>query len=85
MSLVAVAPMTEKKKAVVEYCVYTSTKIDDQVMPLVRIAAIDKGMAVQDYISDVMNEIAARDAGRKPVKRRPPMPRVRRGPKPLSE
>jgi hypothetical protein len=74
-------PMSDKKKPV-EFCTYISTKIDDQVLPLVGAAASLEGMSVQDYLSDIANEAASRRLGYKPVKRRPTAPRKR--PKPQS-
>jgi len=69
-----VATMAEDKHQS-EYCTYASLKIDSEVLAVVKFAADLAGQKVQEYVSDIMNEISAKATNRKPVKRRPPRPR----------
>lgn len=62
--------MNEKEQAQ-ELCTYTSVKVDDQVLPLAKAAAALAGQKVQDWISDFLNEAAAKALGKKSIKRRP--------------
>jgi uncharacterized protein (DUF1778 family) len=66
------APPMPKKT---EYVAYVSTKIDDEVHPLARAAAALQGVSVQEFISDAVNEAAAKILNRQPVKRRPVEPK----------
>lgn len=63
--------MAEEKQ---RYAEYVTTKLDVQVMRLVRAAAALDNKSVQDWLSDLANEPAARRCGEKPVKRLPPPP-----------
>lgn len=66
-------PMAKKPKA--GYCVYTSTRIDDDILPLARAAAALSGdITTQEFISDAVNEVASRILNRPPIKRKPPAP-----------
>lgn len=57
-------------------CTYVNTRIDDEVLPLARAAAALSGdVTVQEFISEAVNQAAARVLNRKPVKRRPPPPK----------
>lgn len=62
-----------------EYATYVSTKIDDEVHPLARAAAALQSISVQEFISNAVNEAAAKVLSRPPVKRRPPEPKKRKG------
>lgn len=62
------AAMTKEKSE--ELSTYISVKIDDQVYPIVKAAASLAGLQVQDYLSDIANDIASRAIGRQPIKRR---------------
>jgi len=67
-----------------DHCTYTGTKIDDAVLPLAKAAAALSGdVTVQEFISNVVNEAAAKVLARKPIKRRPPPDKPKgRPPKP---
>lgn len=54
-----------------DFCTYTTVKIDDQVIPFIKAAAALAGLSVQEYVSNHMNEIAAKALRNKPIKRRP--------------
>lgn len=60
-----------------EYAVYVSVKIDVEVLKLAKGAAGVSGLAVQDYISDVVNVAASKELNRPQVKRKPPRPRAK--------
>lgn len=79
MSPVALMPESSKKS---EYCIYTSLKIDVDVLNVVRAAAsLDGGKLMQEWASDVLNQAASKAIGRKPLARKPPPPGKKRGPK----
>lgn len=59
--------MSEETK----YVSYATIKIDDEVLPAVKAAAALSGQTVQEWLSDLANETAAKFLNRKPVKRRP--------------
>ncbi len=61
------------------YCTYVSVKVDVDLMTNLKVAAARKGKPLQEYLSDLINDLVARDALAKPVKRKPPKPR--RGPR----
>ena len=61
-----------------QWCEYVGTKIDNQVHPLARAAAALVGKHVQDFISDAVNDAAAKVLKREPIKRRPPEPKNRK-------
>lgn len=52
-----------------------SVKIDEEVMYLVRQAAPKLRKSVQEYVSDILNNVASADIKEKPIKRKPPKPR----------
>jgi hypothetical protein len=72
MSLVA-TPMTEPKKP--EYCRYAAAKVDAELVNLAHAAARLEGKTFQEWLSDLVNESAAKALGRRPIKRKPPKPR----------
>jgi hypothetical protein len=57
------------------YCRYSAAKIDSEVLYLARAAAALDHKSIQEWLSDTVNEAAARRTGQKPVKRNPPRPR----------
>lgn len=57
------------------WCQYTGTKIDVEVLRLVRAACALRGIRMQDWLSDLANEAASKELGRKPLKRKPIKPR----------
>lgn len=59
-----------------EFCNYTTTKVDDEVLPLVKAAAALTGLKVQEFVSNVLNDAASKAIGRKPIKRKPPRPKA---------
>lgn len=67
--------MSEPKQ---QYASYVTVKLDVQVLRLVRAAAALEGKSVQDWLSDLANEPAARRVGEKPVKRLPAPPHPKR-------
>lgn len=67
------APTMSKEKA--EYARYTTTKVDVDIMHLVKAAAALDKQNVQDWLSDLANAAAAKRLGQPPVKRKPPKPR----------
>jgi hypothetical protein len=70
------------KKHPTEFCTYVGTKIDDEVYPLARAAAALSGnVTVQEFISTVVNDAAAKVLNRDPIKRRPPEPKGGRKPR----
>jgi len=76
--LTAVLPNMAKKnqKTAPIYCEYAGTRIDSELLPLARAAAaLSDDVSTQEFISDAVNEVAARVLGREPIKRRPPPPR----------
>jgi len=74
MYSLAAPPMSETAKT--EFCSYTGTKIDDQVLPWARAAAAWSGdVTVQEFISDAVLKAAAAALGKKPFKRRPAPPK----------
>lgn len=80
-----VALMSEKSGN--RHCHYASLKVDTEVLLLVRLAAAHasrkagKQIKMQDWASDVLNEAAAKLTGEDPVKRKPPPPSKKPGPK----
>lgn len=68
--------MSEKPDSV-EFCTYSSVKLDSEVLPAVKAAAALDRLSVQEWLSDLANAAAAKRLGKKPVKRRPPPPRAR--------
>ena len=77
------APMTLEpprmaKKPTTPFCTYVGAKLDDEVHPLAHAAAVLSGLSLQDWLSDVANEAAARVLKREPIKRRPPEPKTRK-------
>lgn len=76
MSTAVLQPMAKKpQKPETAYCEYTSTRIDTVLLPLARAAAALSGdVSTQEFISDAVNEAAARVLGRHPIKRLPPPP-----------
>ena len=58
-----------------QYCQYTGTKIDVDILRIVRAAAALEGMRMQDWLSDVANKAASDVLGRKAIKRKPIKPR----------
>ncbi len=68
--------MAKKPEPVSTYCEYTGTRIDKVVMPRARAAAALSGdVSTQEFISNVVNEAAARVLGLDVIKRLPPPPR----------
>ena len=72
MAPVAAMPMSKDK---IEFCTYSPTKIDSQVLPLVKAAAALMQQNAQEWLSNVANEAASKQLARTPIKRRPPKPR----------
>ncbi len=70
MSTVA-TPMAEKS----EYCKYITVKLDSEVQPLVKAAAVLDGTTLQEWLSNLANDGASKALGRKPIKRKPPQPK----------
>jgi hypothetical protein len=69
VTMVAAAfPMTEKNS---DFCEYTSTRVDSDVLKLVKAAAALDGKRIQDWISDAVNDVAAKRLKIPPVKRKP--------------
>jgi hypothetical protein len=68
--------MAEPKKA--EYCIYVTTKIDVEVLRLVKAAAALSSQSTQDWLSDMLNPIAAKATNQPQVKRKPPPPHPKR-------
>lgn len=66
-------PMSEKP---VEFCRYSTTKIDSAVIGPAKAAALLDGKTFQEWLSDLANEESARQLKRKPVHRKPPPPRA---------
>ena len=64
------ATMTKPQPEEENYCTYTSVKIDDEVARRVRGAAGVAGESVQDWVSDVLNDAAAKILGLKKIQRR---------------
>ena len=64
----AAFPMTEKNS---DFCEYTSTRVDSDVLKLVKAAAALDGKRIQDWISDAVNDVAAKRLKIPPVKRKP--------------
>lgn len=60
--------MPEKDKA--ETVEYVSVKIDKEVYKVAKAAAALEGKDIQDYLSDVMNVVASKALGHKPVRRK---------------
>lgn len=58
-----------------ELAQYTGTKIDAEVLRLMRAACALQGVRMQDWLSDLVNEKASDMLGRKPIKRKPPKPK----------
>lgn len=58
-----------------EYVSYSPCKIDSQVLPLAKAAAALKSIHFQEWLSNVINEAAAKEFGMKPIKRRPVRPK----------
>jgi len=54
-----------------EHVTYSPCKIDSQVLPLAKAAAALALMPVQEWLSNIVNEAAAKQLGMKPIKRRP--------------
>lgn len=74
----ALAPtMPTPKKS--EFAEYDSVKLDNEVHPFARAAAAILGISTQEFISNAVNEAAAKVLNRTPVKRRPPKPKKRAG------
>lgn len=69
----AVSTMSEPSTG--GFAEYTGTKIDVEVLRLVRAAAALEGIRMQDWLSDVANEAASKVLGRKPLKRKPVKPK----------
>lgn len=67
-----VAAMPENKQ---RWCEYTGTKIDAEVLRLMRAACAIEGVRMQDWLSDLVNEAASEILGRNPIKRKPPKPK----------
>ena len=67
-----VATAMAKKR---ESCTYSTTKLDSEVLPLARAAASLNGKRIQEWLSDLANEAAARTLNRDPIVRREPPPR----------
>jgi hypothetical protein len=72
----AVATIMSKES--IEYCRYSVVKIDSEVLPLVRAAASLEHKTLQEWLSDLANDAAARRTHEKPIKRKPPKPRAPR-------
>lgn len=77
-TLLPVATMAKKKDADPVYCTYRSVKVDDQLVKLLQIAAIEDGTSAAEVASDYINRGLAERSGRNPIKRRPAPPRGRR-------
>ena len=58
-----------------EYVSYSPCKIDSQVLPLAKAAAALKSIHVQEWLSNIVNEAAAKELGMKPIKRRAVRPK----------
>lgn len=71
--MVAVATVMKDKKA--EYVRYVATKLDGDILHLVKAAAAMERKNVQDWLSDIANAAAAERLNVPPVKRKPPKPR----------
>lgn len=65
-----------------EYCRYSMTKIDSEVLSRARAAAELDGKTLQDWISDVINEASADVVKRDPIKRKSNPPHPKKRPKP---
>lgn len=72
MTLVA-TPMSEKTAD--EYCRYGSVKLDAEVIPLAKAAALVSGKTFGEWLSDLANEAQAKTLKRAAIKRKPPKPR----------
>lgn len=66
-------PMPKETK----HATYDSVKLDDEVHPLARAAAALQQISTQEFISNAVNEAAAKVLNRTPIKRRPPKPKKR--------
>ena len=60
------------------YCRYSVAKIDSELINLAHAASRLRGKTFQEWLSDVVNDAAAKELGRKPIKRKPPKPRTPR-------
>jgi hypothetical protein len=57
-----------------QHCSYSSVKLDSDILPSVKAAAALSRQSIQDWLSDLANEAAAKRLGSKPIKRLPPPP-----------
>lgn len=60
-----------------QYCKYATVKVDEELLFLLKAAAALDKKSTQEWLSDLVNEAAAKRTGEKPVKRKPPKPRPR--------
>lgn len=70
-TIMAKRPDKEKEEAP-KHCTYASVKIDDQLTRLIRIAAANKDVSIQELMSDILNEGVAEILGTDPIERRKP-------------
>lgn len=79
MTTLATHPMPKKSAKTPpedEFCEYVSTRLDRDVMPrAIAAAAMSGKKSAQEFISDVVNEAAAKVLGVPPVHRKPPPPK----------
>lgn len=68
----AVATMPKQHETPEAFCTYISVKIDTDILPLAKAAAALRKQSVQDFLSDIANEEAAKVLERNPIKRKPP-------------
>jgi hypothetical protein len=76
--MVELMPPKKPTETAPNYCTYASSKVDDEVYPLARAAAALRGQSTQEFISDAVNELAAKVLSRQPIKRRAPEPKTRK-------
>lgn len=58
-----------------EGCPYSVVKIDSDILPLAKAVALLENKPLPEWLSDIVNDAAAKELNRKPIKRKPPKPR----------